>query len=197
MTAQTGRLLANIKRDRLHPNAVLEAAIFFDQLPNDRADTLANGLYGLYTHTDQSAIVADNVRMLWPKLWPFVTEDTRRMYGVRHARASASAETAVASAARELIDLVDGAAYLTSEVRAVELAQALDDLVAAHRGMDNFCNEAAPARRVRALVGDDGDVPTAVRPLYVRTIAEMTKRGAMATACPGQLSPSIVRCCSH
>ncbi|MFC7483143.1 hypothetical protein ACFQX7_28370 [Luedemannella flava] len=48
VTATTGRLLANIKKERLDPHAVRDAAAFFDQLPGDRPDTLANGLFGLY-----------------------------------------------------------------------------------------------------------------------------------------------------
>jgi hypothetical protein len=173
VTAQTGRLLGNIKKERLDEGAVLEAAAFFDQLPKDRADTLANGFYGLYTDPGRTPIVADNVRTLWPRLWPFVTEDTRRSYGLRHARATANAETGPAAAARELLDLVDGTAYLTAEVRAVELNQALDDLVSAHRGLNNFYNEGPPARRVAALVGVQGDVPDVVRTQYVRTIVEL------------------------
>lgn len=78
VTAQTGRLLGNIKKDRLDTSTVLEAAAFFDQLPGDRADTVASGLYGLYTDPARTPIVADNVRTLWPKLWPFVREDARR-----------------------------------------------------------------------------------------------------------------------
>ena len=84
VTANTGRLLANIKNAPLDQPSVDAAAAFFDQLPPDRADTLGNGLFGLYT--DPSRVTAaDNVRILWPKLWPFVTEDSRSSYGLRHA----------------------------------------------------------------------------------------------------------------
>lgn len=173
VTATTGRLLANIKKERLDPEAVRDAALFFDQLPRDRADTLANGFFGLYTAPDRSPIVADNVRVLWPRLWPFVSEDARRNLGLRHARARAIAETNFATAARELIDLVDGAAYLTEEVRAVEMSEAIDELSAAHNGMNNFYNEAAPARRLAHLVGDQGAIPAAVATPYVRTLVKV------------------------
>jgi len=48
VTANTGRLLSNVKDAVLDSAAVSAAAAFFDQLPSDRADTLANGLFGLY-----------------------------------------------------------------------------------------------------------------------------------------------------
>ena len=170
VTANTGRLLANIKDAVLNQAAVDAAAAFFDQLPYDRAATLANGLFGLYTDPARTVTVADNVRILWPKLWPFVTEETRSSYGLRHARASASAETQFATSARELIELVGGSSYLTPEVRAVDMADALDILASAHTGFDNFHNEVVPARRVSELAGQQGDVPDSIRPRYVRTV---------------------------
>ncbi|MCP9276556.1 hypothetical protein [Mycolicibacterium arenosum] len=173
VTAATGRLLANIKKERLDSDAVRDAAAFFDQLPSERADTLANGLFGLYTDAQRTPIVADNVRLLWPKLWPFVSDTARRTFGVRHARARASAETAIATSARELVDLVDGAAYLTEEVRAVEMAEVLDDLMTAHLGLNNFYTEASPARRLEELTGTQGVIPEPVRSHYVRTLVEV------------------------
>lgn len=170
VTAHTGKLLANIKRDWLDDAAVRDAAVFFDQLPPDRAATLANGLFGLYTAPNCEPVVADNVRTLWPKLWPFVDEDTRHKYGVRHARARASADTDVATAARNLLDLVDGAAYLNADVRAAELSEALDALMTAHQGWDNFANEIPPARRLAALAGSKGDIPRPVRDQYIKTL---------------------------
>jgi hypothetical protein len=172
VTAHTGRLLANIKRDLLDQAAVDAAAAFFDQLPPDRADTLANGLFGLYTAPERTPTVADNVRLLWPRLWPFVQDATRSSYGLRHARAIASAETGFATAARELIDLVNGTAYLTTEVRAVDMSDALDLLSAAHDGFNNFYSEPAPARRVLYLAGELGDVPDSVRDRYIHVIVQ-------------------------
>lgn len=172
VTATIGQLLGNVKKDLLDQHVIDQAAAFFNQLPADRADTLANGLFGLYTAPDRPVIVADNVRTLWPKLWPFVSEATRSSYGLRHARASANAEIDFATAARELIELVSGSAYLTPEIRAVEMAGALDVLVSTHRGMNNFYNEGAPARRVAELAGSQGDVPSEIRDHYVRTITE-------------------------
>lgn len=172
VTAHTGKLLANIKKDRLDADAIRDAAVFFDQLPPDRAATLGNGLFGLYTAQNRTPVVADNVRTLWPKLWPFIDEDTRQSYGVRHARARASADTGVAAAARELLDLVDGAAYLNADVRAAEMSEALDTLMSAHQGWNNFANELPAARRVANLAGDQGNIPEPVKAQYVSTLVK-------------------------
>lgn len=173
VTATIGKLLSNIKADRLDPPEIEAAAAFFDQLPNDRADTLANGFFGLYTNPKDSVVVEDNVRTLWPRLWPFVSEETRANYGLRIARSQANAETEWARSARELLDLVDGTAYLTPETRAVEIAVALENLVSTHRAMNNFHNEGAPAKKLSDLAGTQGDVPDSIRDRYVRTVTEM------------------------
>lgn len=173
VTAQTGRLLANIKKNRLDEAAVRDAAVFFDQLPVDRADTLANGLFGLYTDPARTPTVADNVRMLWQELWPFVGEETRGSYGVRYARYRASADTGPATAARELLDLVDATAYLPTELWVGELDRALDSLLAARNGWNNFYNEGAPAQELDRLIGNRDDVPREIAAKYTRTLVEV------------------------
>jgi len=173
VTALTGRLLANLKKARLDDAALRDAAVFFDQLPADRADTLGNGLFGLYVDPSRTPASADNIRLLWPALWPFLGEDTRLSYGLRCARAVASLDHGPATAARELLDLVDGAAYLPQELRAAELDTALDTLMAAHNAMNNFYNEGPPARQIEALTGEKGDVPQAVARKYTRTLVEV------------------------
>lgn len=173
VTATTGRLLANLKRDRLDDDALRDAAFFFDQLPGERADTLGDGLFGLYVDAGRTPSTADNIRRLWPELWPFLSEDARLRYGLRCARSGASLDTGPATAARELLDLVDGASYLPSDLRAGELDAVLDTLMAAHQGMNNFYNEGAPARQLEALVGAQGTVPPAVARKYTRTLVEV------------------------
>lgn len=166
ITADTKRLLSNIRRDRLDQTAVNSAAAFFDELPADRADTLADGLFGPYMAADRTPLIADNVRMLWPELWPYVSEGKRNQYGIRYGRFMASADSDQATAARELIDLVGATAYLPEAMRAVEIDIALEELRAAHHGWNNFYNEAAPARRLAALIGD-GPAPVSVRARFV------------------------------
>lgn len=173
VAGDTSRLLSNIKKTTLDSAGIESAAVFFKELTPDRADTLGNGLFGLYTAPGRTAVVADNVRLLWPKLWPYISESARYEYGLRHARASAIADTDVANAARELLDLVDGgSAYLTPDIRALDMRDALHVLRAAHHGINNFYNEAAPASILLNLVGSAGDVPDNVRDNYVKTVME-------------------------
>jgi hypothetical protein len=170
ITANTGRLLRNIKADRLSAEDITATAGFFEELPTDRADTLAAGLFGLYTDTRRTAVIADNVRQLWPELWDFVSEEARYAFGTRYGRFQASAEMGQATSARELLDLVDGAPYFPEPIRVAAIDAAIDALTAAHRGADNFYNEPGPARALEALVGPEGKIPEAVSPKYVRAV---------------------------
>jgi len=173
ITANTGRLLRNIKGGRLDAAAVAATASFFEELPTDRADTLAQGLFGLYTDGKRTAVVADNVRLLWPELWDFVNDEARYGFGTRFGRFQASAETDLATAARELLELVDGAEYFPEQIRVVEIDTAIDALTTAHQGWDNFYNEVAPARALDALIGAQGNVPVALSNKFVRAIVKV------------------------
>lgn len=173
VAVDTGKLLANIKINTLDVAYADKEAAFFEQLPPDRAGALGDGLFGLYTAPDRSTLVADNVRLLWPRLWPYIDDSDRFKYGMRHARATANADTETADAARELLDLADGGnAYLTSEVRALDMLDAIENLRTVHHDINNFYNEPVPAKRLLSLVGSDGAVPENVRDSYVRTVLE-------------------------
>src|SRR6266849_378329 len=84
ITANTGRLLSNIKAGRLDTASIAATASFFEELPTDRADTLAAGLFGLYTDVKRTAVVAHNVRLLWPEIWDIVSDDARHAFGTPH-----------------------------------------------------------------------------------------------------------------
>jgi hypothetical protein len=170
ITANTGRLLRNIKAGRLTAADIAATASFFEELPAERVDTLAAGLFGLYTDTRRTAVVADNVRQLWPELWDFVSEDARYAFGIRYGRFQASVEMGQATAARELLDLVDAAAYFPEPIRVVAIDAAIDTLMIAHNGIDNFYNEPAPARALESLVGPEGNIPEALSQKYVRAV---------------------------
>ncbi|WP_406460303.1 hypothetical protein OHB07_00550 [Streptomyces sp. NBC_00111] len=88
ITAETGKLLANIKKDQLGPSEVKNTTAFFEDPPADRADALGAGLFGPYTNTGRTPVVADNVLLLWPELWP----ETRSS---RTARCASAATWAV------------------------------------------------------------------------------------------------------
>ncbi|MFG2436505.1 hypothetical protein [Streptomyces sp. NPDC048508] len=174
VVAEIGRLLHNVKAAALADAELKNAATFFGDLPQDQANNLANGLFGIYTPPTADPHVLDNVRLLWPELWPFIDEDTRRELGVKLARFRANADTDRAGRAKEILELVDGgAAYLPESDRLVEIQETLDDLIRAHQGTNNFYNEPPVARRLRDVVGRHGEVPKLLTAPYVATLVNV------------------------
>lgn len=67
VVAEIGRLLHNVKAAALADAELKNAATFFDGLPQEQANNLANGLFGIYTPPTADPHVLDNVRLLWPE----------------------------------------------------------------------------------------------------------------------------------
>ncbi|MFF0546849.1 hypothetical protein ACFYTF_28835 [Nocardia thailandica] len=170
VVAEIGRLLHNVRTQRLPKAELTAATTFFDNLPPDQADNLAAGLFGIFNQPDATPDTQDNVRNLWPELWPYVGEDQRNECGIKLARFRANGDAGRAQRARDLLDLVDGTAYLPESDREAELAQALDDLTNAHEGWNNFYQEPPVAQRLLNLVGTHGQVPARFSPTYVRQL---------------------------
>lgn len=173
VTAETGKLLRNIKQERLSAEEVAATSGFFDRLPTDRADALAAGIFGLYTDLSSAPETYDNVRSLWPELWLYVSERAKYEFGNRIARFVANADLGQAAQARQLFDLVNGASFLPEPVRAAELDCAIDALLAAHHGWNNFSTEPGPARQLELLVGEKGSVPRSLYDKYVGALVEV------------------------
>lgn len=172
IVVQVKRLLVNVKSHRLSEQRAAEISEFFDDLHADGADNLAAGLFGILTRPDTSEEVRDNVRLLFPRLWPGVSENQRQQLGVKYGRHAANGDQVEADHARALLDLVSGSQYLPEPVRVAEIAEAIDDLLRAHRGWDNFYNEPPRARLLESAVGDKG-VPPGLTTDYVLAVVEV------------------------
>ncbi|MGY6499744.1 MAG: hypothetical protein ACXIVQ_02430 [Acidimicrobiales bacterium] len=172
VVAETKRLLVNVKTRKLSAKRAGEISEFFDDLRQDQADNLAAGLFGIYCQQDTPEETRDNVRLLFPRLWQSVGETQRQQFGVKYGRHVANGDDDEAEWARELLDTVDGSAYLPEPLRVAEISSAIDDLLHAHRGWDNFHAEPSRARLLERTVGDRG-VPESVRQDYVLALIEV------------------------
>lgn len=136
--AEVRRLLANVREQAYGTEQAAATASFFGQLPALQASNLGQGLFGIYVDTTSPVVARDNVRLLMPKLWPFLDEEVRRGFGVRYGRFIANGDQQQAELAREVLDTVDATSYLPESVRVADIDAALDGLRAAHDGMNNF-----------------------------------------------------------
>jgi hypothetical protein len=96
----------------------------------------------------------------------------RRNLGVKYGQFVANNDAAKAKLAREFIDGVGAASYIPDPIRAAEIQTAVDELLSAHRGWNNFHIEPSFASRLESLVGEKGLIPPAVAEHYVEGIVE-------------------------
>lgn len=171
IVAETKQLLQNVRAGMTTSANALATAEFFRELPSESADNIAAGFFGIYVAEDSDERARDSVRLLMPHLWTHVTEPKRRAFGVKYGKYVANGDTKRSERAREILDVVHGAAYLPEAVRVAEISTVIDELLAAHREFNNFHTEPGPARRLEGLTSEP--VPPAVRDPYVQAIVEV------------------------
>ena len=170
---QVQQLLANLKTNSLTTVSARELAPALADLRAAEADRLAAGCFGLYVRPGTTAQTRRNIQLLMPHLWGAVTESTRAEFGLRYGSFLASGDLARKDLAAEFLETVDGQSYLPDDTRAAALAEALDQLLAAHRAWGNYYSEPPHARELQRLVGAAGRIPAAVRERYVLSLVEV------------------------
>ena len=164
------RLLRSLRTEQLTEAQQPIIAEGLSTLPEDLAASLLRAVLGMYTDVDVDSQVKDNIRLVAKSIWEVVSDEARRETGVKQATLAANGEVARASLAREFIEVVEGTEFLTDTTLAAEMSTALENLMTAHQGWNNFYAEPAPARLLHRLVPKSGDVPRAVLAKYVKTL---------------------------
>ena len=193
LVADTKQLLHNVRRGTINSANAVSTASFFDELPQESADNIASGLFGIYIDRTSDEHARDGVRLLMPAIWDHISEDKRRDLGLTCGKYVANGDTEKSDLSRELLEVVNGAAYLPTEIRTTDIASAIDELLVAHRGYNNFHTESGPARRLNTLSSEP--VPKAIRRTYVRAIVEvfLTNGNGIAWAADNHYSEMISR----
>jgi hypothetical protein len=167
------QLLANIKTNKISEPEAKQIAVFFANLPREKVNTLAEGFFGIYTQQDTISQTRQNVRLLIPYLWDRLDENTRQLFGIKYARFIANNDQDKQELSREFLETVSGLSYIPDGIRAAEVQTAIENLLSAHRGGNNFYNEPPFARQLQRLVGETGKVPTEVNNEYILCIVEV------------------------
>lgn len=167
------KLLENIKSNVISAKDAKHTAVHFSDIGSERAQRLAEGLFGIFYKRDTKESVRQNIRLLAPLLWPFVDENTRKGFGLKHAYFTANNNIAEKKFATEFLVTVDGLRYITDEHRAVEVSITLEELKNAHDGMNNFYNELLPVSRLKSIIGIPPSVPEGIESKYIGTLIDV------------------------
>lgn len=167
------KLLENIKTTTMTAGDAKDVSVHFSSMGPDRIQRLVEGLFGIFYRRETIESVRQNIRLLSPLLWPYVDENTRKGFGLKHAYFSANNNLAEKGFAKEFLTVVNGLRYITDQHRAIEVSTILEELKNAHDGLNNFYNEVLPARRLRSVVGNPPSVPTGIESKYISTLIDV------------------------
>jgi hypothetical protein len=173
ITIEIKKLLTNIRANNISEEEAKQIATFFQEFSQDQSNTLAQGLFGIYTRTNTPVQVRENIHRLLPYLWGLVEEDTKNLFGIKYGKLVANNDQEEQKHARAFLELVDAKSYIPDGLRAAEIETALDDLLSAHRGVNNYYSEPPLARELSRLVGDSSKIPEQVNKKYVLTLVEV------------------------
>ncbi len=164
------RLLENLRTKTLAAADVPAISRSVAQLPEDLATALLRSCFGLYCDPRQDARVRNNITLVARAIWLRAPESARHEVGLKYAIYSANADIDRKEASKRFLELVDGLTYLPESDRALEVKERVEALVSAHRGLNNFANEIAPARELLARIPMSGDIPAAINAMYVKYV---------------------------
>jgi hypothetical protein len=165
-------LLARIKTDRFDDITAEQIASSFDHLTTEQVNTLTSGFFGIYTRLDSTPNARENIHQLLPNLWLYVDESTRHQFGMKYAQLIVNGEKE-AKLARQFLEVVSAISYIPDNLRSIEIKNAVENLLNAHRGFNNFYNEPPFASALQRLAGEVGTIPPQVNHVYVLGLVEV------------------------
>lgn len=171
ITIETGRFLKNLKEKEFTSEEVSAFKSFLGNLTVEKINNIAAGLFGIYYRSETEIFVRNNVQQVFPIIWKMTDEDTKNEFGIKYARFAVNGDTNEAAYSKELLEMVDGLAYLPDKMRTTELTNALDQLNDAHNGLNNFYREPTFALQLSRVVGNK-QIPSQVNRKYVYTIVD-------------------------
>lgn len=167
---EVGRLLRNIREQKLTASDVPAIATSVRRLPPDLASALLRSVVGHYADPRQDVRVRDNVRLVAPAVWENAPESARGEVGIKHWNFAANGDVDRKKLVHEFLDVVGGLPYLADGERADAISTLINRLALAHQGWDNWANEPPIARELRKYIGDNGLIPATINEEYVRIL---------------------------
>jgi len=87
-----------------------------------------------------------NANLIVPEIWAILLQPERYQVGRAYSELIASGHSTAASGLKKLLLKVRGFDFVPEDLRSTSFVKAAHDLIVAHEGMNNFYNEAPPAR---------------------------------------------------
>ena len=199
LTIQIKQLLAGIKTSAITQQEAEEIAVFFTNLTQEQVNNLVSGFFGIYTKPDTESQTLQNINRLLPLIWDRVDEDTRDNFGLKYGNFIAANYQHEKKLSREFLQLVNAESYIPDDLRGVEIETAINNLLSAHRGMNNFYNEPSFATQLQRIVGNPPKLPKQISKKYVLALVEVyiTNGNGVTRAAQPIYSDLLIKLDSH
>jgi hypothetical protein len=163
IVVETQQLLKNIKNNEITDSDAKKIATFFVGLDQQQVNNLSSGFLGIYLDSNTSPITSQNIHYLLPFLWGRVDENTRKLFGIKYGKFLANNDADKSSKVRAFLDIVNGFSYIPENIKVVEIEMAVQNLLNAHNGINNFYSEPIFARQLYSIIGEGSALPEQVR----------------------------------
>lgn len=164
------KLLYNIRNETLSQDDVKPIKTLIKKAPKDFVNSLLRALFGMYTDEDTQINIRNNIDLIAKAVWDESDEEAKHTIGLKYTTFSANAEIRRKELANQFLSIVDGLAYLTEDMRALEMKNRLELLLAAHYAYNNFYNEEPHAKILLKYIPKSGKIPDPVRQYYVKVL---------------------------
>ena len=164
------RFLNSVRNSNLSEQDAQHIRSGMEHLPTDIVRSLLRTLFGMYTADNATTQAKSNIRLIARKCWELAPEDARHECGLRFSTFATNGEVNRRTAANEFLSGIEGLGYLPPDTLAVEMAERVTALYNAHSAFNNFYNEPAHAKSLRAYIPTTGRIPDAIRRSYVKTL---------------------------
>jgi hypothetical protein len=173
ITIEIKRLLIGVKNTSISDTEAQEISVFTTELTQEQINNLASGFFGIYIKPDTESQTHQNINKLLPFIWDRVDDEHKYSFGLKYGNFAANNSQEEKKLAREYLQIVNAESYIPDNLRALEIDTALDNLLSAHRGTNNFYNEPSFARQLSRIVGEPLKVPKAVNKKFVMCLVEV------------------------
>lgn len=167
---QTKQLLSNIRNNVYLVDDVIPIIQALQNTPQEFIISLHNALFGMFCDPLGKVEVKNNIRLIAKELWQLLPEQQKKETGLKYAKWAVNGDTQRKTAAHEFLETVNGLSYLSEDVLAVELADALKFLYNTHQGWNNFYNEPPFAKLIKKYIPQNGSIPDVIRNEYVKVL---------------------------
>ncbi len=167
---EVNKLVKSLREENLSTNDISPIGEGIRKLPEELIHSLLRTVFGMYTDVNIAANIRRNINLVAQEIWKSSAEEIRYEIGLKYSSFEVNGEISRKTLASDFFENVQGLSYLPDDTLALKLNEALDALLIAHNGWNNFHNEAIPAKLVKSFVPSSGKIPKSSIINYVRVL---------------------------